>query len=384
MATAMRYEIHSITRLFPEMSGEEFQRLVDDIAKHGQHMPIWTHEGAIIDGRHRYRACETLGIEPKVQEWDGEGSLTSFVVGLNLHRRHLDTSQRAAVAAEALPFFEGEAEARRKAGQDKGRQARWSPANLPETIDDADAASGDGHEAREAAAEAFNVSPRLVQDAKKVKQEAPEVFEKVKSGEMTVSRARQQIAPPKPRPEPSLADERPKMLSHGTIVNGQAVDDPPDVAKARKAGLIPADAKVEIDEPDEINVEAVKEQTIEALGKEADLSDAEWLAKLPLHGRLQGVPLRCFELSALTYRYVDAERQAFHAKLKRTMKALRKNAPGVIEGEWESRVSYALRLKHPSDWLQCPPVDGGGCGGTGQVQLIGQCANCKGRGFLIR
>jgi hypothetical protein len=204
------------------------------------------------------------------------------------------------------------------------------------------------------------------------------------NGKPTAKVVEQVVRERKPRPEPSLADERPKMLSHGTLVNGQPAADPPDVAKARKAGLIPADAKVEIDEPDEINVDAVKEQTIEALGKEADLSDEEWLAKLPLHGRLQGVPLRCFELSALTYRYVDAERQAFHAKLKRTMKALRKNAPGVIEGEWESRVSYALRLKHPSDWLQCPPVDGGGCGGTGQVQLIGQCANCKGRGFLIR
>jgi hypothetical protein len=219
------------------------------------------------------------------------------------------------------------------------------------------------------------------------KEERPKAWQEAverSNGKPTAKVVEQVVRERKPRPEPALADERPKMLSHGTLVNGQPAADPPDVAKARKAGLIPADAKVEIDEPDEINVDAVKEQTIEAMGKEADLSDAEWLAKLPLHGRLHGVPLRCFELSALTYRYVDAERQAFHAKLKRTMKALRKNAPGVIEGEWESRVSYALRLKHPSDWLQCPPVDGGGCGGTGQVQLIGQCANCKGRGFLIR
>jgi hypothetical protein len=212
--------------------------------------------GAIIDGRHRYRACETLGIEPKVQEWDGEGSLTSFVVGLNLHRRHLDTSQRAAVAAEALPFFEGEAQARRKAGQDKGRQARWSPANLPETID-ASCVVGDllpigNKPANEAQARPLASLP------KEERSEAwGEALER-SNGKPTAKVVEQVVRERKPKPEPALADERPKMMSHGTLVNGQPAADPPDVAKARKAGLIPADAKVEIDEPDDINVETRK------------------------------------------------------------------------------------------------------------------------------
>ena len=37
---------------------------------------------------------------------EGEGSLVSFVVSLNLNRRHLAASQKAAVALEILPMQE--------------------------------------------------------------------------------------------------------------------------------------------------------------------------------------------------------------------------------------------------------------------------------------
>jgi hypothetical protein len=93
------------------------------------------------------------------------------------------------------------------------------------------------------------------------KEERPKAWQEAverSNGKPTAKVVEQVVRERKPKPEPALADERPKMLSHGTLVNGQPAADPPDVAKARKAGLIPADAKVEIDEPDEINVETRK------------------------------------------------------------------------------------------------------------------------------
>ena len=47
------------------------------------------------------------GVEPKFQEWNGKGSLVAFVVSLNLHRRHLNESQRALVAARIANLGEG-------------------------------------------------------------------------------------------------------------------------------------------------------------------------------------------------------------------------------------------------------------------------------------
>ena len=53
----------------------------------------------ILDGRNRYRACVALGIEPVVRTFDAQRDPLQFVLSLNLHRRHLDESQRAMVAA---------------------------------------------------------------------------------------------------------------------------------------------------------------------------------------------------------------------------------------------------------------------------------------------
>ena len=72
--------------------------------------------------RNRWKACQELGIEPKLKEWDGKGSLVSFVVSLNLKRRHLTPSQGAAVAVEAKPFYDAEAKERQNEALAKGRE----------------------------------------------------------------------------------------------------------------------------------------------------------------------------------------------------------------------------------------------------------------------
>src|SRR6266498_4352289 len=91
-------QFHPVTDIFPMMSGDEFAGLVADLREHGQREPVWLHpDGRIIDGRNRYRACGDAGVEPRTRYWDGRGSLVEFVVSLNLHRRHLDKSQRSMV-----------------------------------------------------------------------------------------------------------------------------------------------------------------------------------------------------------------------------------------------------------------------------------------------
>jgi hypothetical protein len=86
---------HPAADLFPLLTGKEYAALRDDVAAHGQREDIVLLDGQILDGRNRYRVCRELGLEPRCRAWDGEGSPVAFVLSANLHRRHLDASQRA-------------------------------------------------------------------------------------------------------------------------------------------------------------------------------------------------------------------------------------------------------------------------------------------------
>lgn len=91
---------HPLAELFPAMADEAFDQLVADIRANGLREAIILHEGMILDGRNRHRACTVIGIEPITRVWDERGSPLDFVVSKNLHRRHLSDQQRAMVAAK--------------------------------------------------------------------------------------------------------------------------------------------------------------------------------------------------------------------------------------------------------------------------------------------
>ena len=117
----MHRQYHPVSNLFPLMQGADFEALKQDISEHGQLEPIWLHpDGSIIDGRNRHRACIELGITPHFRTWDGAGSLVSFVVSLNLHRRHLDAGQRGMIGLKVKDALAEEIAA---ALPDKGRKA---------------------------------------------------------------------------------------------------------------------------------------------------------------------------------------------------------------------------------------------------------------------
>jgi N6-adenosine-specific RNA methylase IME4 len=156
---------HRVADLFPAMSEAEYESLKADIQAHGQREPIWTWQGFIIDGRHRERACNELGMACAAREWVGaEDELVPFVVSLNLKRRHLNESQRAIVAARLSNMPLG--------------GAIYRSENLPtDTMSQA------------VAAELLNVSDRSIRDVKRLEREAPELLPAVERGEVSLNAA---------------------------------------------------------------------------------------------------------------------------------------------------------------------------------------------------
>src|SRR5215469_4873635 len=92
------YSFHPIANCFPMLEGEEFNQLVLDIKKNGQHYPITIYEDMVLDGRNRYRACEVNGIVPKYESFPG-GDPVDFVLSRNNVRRHMTVVERAWAAA---------------------------------------------------------------------------------------------------------------------------------------------------------------------------------------------------------------------------------------------------------------------------------------------
>ena len=102
----MNYEYHELANLFPLMDESQYSDLVADIKENGLIESIILHEGKILDGRNRYNACNDAGVEPNFVEYEGEDAL-SYVISLNLNRRHLNESQRAMIGAKLANMKSG-------------------------------------------------------------------------------------------------------------------------------------------------------------------------------------------------------------------------------------------------------------------------------------
>ncbi|HMK23602.1 MAG TPA: hypothetical protein VK466_14805 [Terriglobales bacterium] len=92
------------------------------------------------------------------------------------HRRHLTESQRGAIAAEMMPMLQEEA---------KQRQVAAGMVNLGHQSAPIGADSGLGGRSREIAAKALDIGKTTIDRAVAVKRVAPELFEKMKKGEVT-------------------------------------------------------------------------------------------------------------------------------------------------------------------------------------------------------
>ena len=154
---------HPLSNLFPLMQGEAFEAFVNDIRINGQREPIVMHDGLILDGRNRWRACKQLGIAADTMPLEA-GDPLAYVISANLHRRHLDESQRGMIASKLETMKHGD------------NQHTRGDANL--------------HVLRADAARLLNVSTRTVASASVVRDKgSPELIEAAEQGAISVSLA---------------------------------------------------------------------------------------------------------------------------------------------------------------------------------------------------
>jgi ParB-like chromosome segregation protein Spo0J len=197
-------EDHPIAEIFPLLPDEELKELSKDIEAKGLLNPIQMYEDKILDGRNRYRAIKLM------PSWTGKLELrwlepylgpnpVEYVISVNFHRRHLTGGQRAEIAAELAKFGFGE-------NQHTAKEGAQICAPSPSPI------------TQEQAAKLLNVSRRSVQSAKAVRDADPELAKKVKSGEISLNAAYQQI---KPDPESELTPEPPKSWTAPTMNEDQ-------------------------------------------------------------------------------------------------------------------------------------------------------------------
>ncbi len=169
---------HKAALAMPEMSKDDFAKLKADISKHGLLCPVETLNGEVIDGRHRLKACRQVGIEPELVEANLNGQTPEeYVWSLNGERRHLTASQRAAVATLLWPAEKVKAKDRKR-GKGKSEVTILSP-----------------QKSRASAGKKAGVSGTYVQDAAKLKKDAPKLFNEVKQGTKTLQQAKRQAKP---------------------------------------------------------------------------------------------------------------------------------------------------------------------------------------------
>src|SRR5262249_30891474 len=98
--------IHPAANLFPMLPDDLIRALAEDIKANGLQQPIVMFGAQLLDGRNRWRACELAGVDPRLKDWSGDDPV-AYVVSLNMHRRHLNESQRAMVAARIATMKQG-------------------------------------------------------------------------------------------------------------------------------------------------------------------------------------------------------------------------------------------------------------------------------------
>lgn len=133
------YPVHPLADAFPLFTGERFEELCRSIAAVGLNRPIVMHNGVLIDGRNRLRACLAVGVEPSFVEYSQPRPVGDFIWEENAIRRDLEPDQRAMAATAFLDYEQKQRQEAKAEAAAKAREHRWAePEEYDEPSEDND------------------------------------------------------------------------------------------------------------------------------------------------------------------------------------------------------------------------------------------------------
>jgi hypothetical protein len=187
--------VHPATDLFPLIEGDEYVKFCSDIQQNGLTAPIVIHNGQLVDGRNRLRACEDVGVKPRFVQWfeiyKGAMSITRWIWSVNAQRRHLTAEQVLAVEVSVNAYERRLAGLQRQIerghrGKEGGRGHKKS------LLTDAREKAAPPSTSRFFAEQA-DTSQYKAQQALTIQRKDPELLKSVARGEMTLLEAMKQL-----------------------------------------------------------------------------------------------------------------------------------------------------------------------------------------------
>jgi hypothetical protein len=233
---------HPLSAAFPNMPEDDFGALVADIKANGLQQHGWTYEGQILDGWHRYQACEEAGVKFRYEEYRGSDPV-AFVKSRNLERRHLTASQKAAavVACHA-----------------------WKPLGANQR---GSAPGAEAHSAKALAKEA-GVGTRTIEQAKAAHQAG--LGEAVRDGMLSAKNAAALAAGRDPDAKPKKLDAKDRKIAALAEANASLKEEIEQVRDGAQEAIIQAETAAALLNTDPAKVLARYKGEIERLTKERD------------------------------------------------------------------------------------------------------------------
>ena len=174
----------TLQALIPPLAAEELAMLEQNIVEHGCRDPLVTWRGVLLDGHNRYQICQKHGIEFRTVEmaFDSIEQARVWMRNNQIGRRNLTKEWRVELQlANKDDLAKIGAAKRVESGKETGRGNKKVLSQIDKTFEEPK------HDTRATIAKAANTSTGFVGMVEVVRKRAPDLWEKAKAGDTTVS-----------------------------------------------------------------------------------------------------------------------------------------------------------------------------------------------------